>query len=51
MLDSFWVGLPENMPKDLPVWCEIWLRYEYKKDDMETWRETEENLVSICLEN
>lgn len=29
ILDSFWVGDPRTMPTDTPVWCEVWLRYEY----------------------
>ena len=51
MLDSFWVGTSESMPKDTPVWCEIWLRYDFKKDNVEAWRETEESISLICSEN
>ena len=51
MLDSFWVGTSESMPKDTPVWCEIWLRYDFKKDNIEAWRETEESISLICSEN
>lgn len=50
MLDSFWSGKPETMPGDIPVWCEIWLRYDFKKNTPETWREAEESILSICSE-
>lgn len=51
ILNSFWGGKAEDMPKDNPVWCEIWLRYDYKANNVEIWRETENNIVSICSEN
>ena len=47
MLDSFWVGKTETMPGDIPVWCEIWLRYDFK-NNTEAWRESEESILSIC---
>ena len=50
MLDSFWSGKPETMPEDIPVWCEIWLRYDFKKNTPETWKEAEESILSICSE-
>ena len=28
VLESFWVGKREDMPGDVAVWCEVWLRYE-----------------------
>lgn len=28
LLDAFWVGNLSDMPSDVPVWCEVWLRYE-----------------------
>lgn len=28
VLESFWVGKPEDMPGETAVWCEVWLRYE-----------------------
>ncbi len=31
ILNSFWIGKAEDMPGDNPVWCELWLRYDYKK--------------------
>lgn len=51
MLNSFWVGTSDSMPNDTPVWCEIWLRYDFKKDNAEIWKETEESIVSICSDN
>lgn len=50
MLDSFWVGKPETMPGDIPAWCEIWLRYDFKNNDSKAWKEAEENILSICTE-
>lgn len=29
MLESFWVGKPDTIPTDAPIWCELWLRYDY----------------------
>jgi hypothetical protein len=43
MLDSFWIGKPEAIPKETPVWCEIWLRC-----DDETMQETEVAFIEIC---
>lgn len=28
VLESFWVGKREDIPGDVAVWCEVWLRYE-----------------------
>lgn len=27
ILDSFWIGKPEDVPTEVPHWCEIWIRY------------------------
>lgn len=43
-LDAFWVGEPADMPSEIPVWCEIWLRYE--QTDCEC---ADENF-SVCCE-
>lgn len=51
MLESFWVGKPDTVPTDTPVWCELWLRYDYQTTNPESWRTTEENITSICQEN
>ncbi|MFR8745526.1 hypothetical protein [Gemmiger formicilis] len=31
LLEAFWVGKTQDMPSAVPIWCEVWLRYE--KDD------------------
>lgn len=51
ILESFWIGTIESMPKIEPGWCEIWLRYDYKKGTTEEWKKSEDSIVSICLEN
>jgi len=28
LLEAFWVGKVTDMPTNVPVWCEVWLRYE-----------------------
>lgn len=50
ILDTFWTGSPESIPTVSPVWCEIWLRYDFKKNDTEAWRGSEESITSICDE-
>lgn len=32
-LSSFWTSSPKDIPNDIPVWCELWVRYEFKKKD------------------
>lgn len=51
MLESFWVGKPDTIPTDDPIWCELWLRYDYQTTNPESWRVTEENITLICQEN
>lgn len=51
ILESFWIGKPDTIPADSPIWCELWLRYDYQATDPEAWKSTEENIVSICQEN
>lgn len=51
ILDSFWVGSNDSMPKEIPVWCEIWLRYDFQFNNAEAWIDTEQSITSICLEN
>lgn len=48
MLDAFWIGNPDQMPSDIAMWCEIWLRYDYKKDREEPWKVSEESLNEVC---
>lgn len=33
VLESFWVGRREDMPDEIAVWCEVWLRYENDQMD------------------
>ncbi|MGN0716787.1 hypothetical protein [Treponema berlinense] len=35
-LDSFWTSKPEYIPKEVPVWCELWVRYEITKKKIKT---------------
>lgn len=28
MLDSFWIGKPEDIPNGVAQWCEVWIRYD-----------------------
>mgnify|MGYP000255442785 CR=1 FL=1 len=51
MLESFWVGKHDTIPTDDPVWCELWLRYDYRSANPESWKTTEENITLICQEN
>lgn len=51
MLESFWFGKPDTIPTNIPVWCELWLRYDYQPDEQESRRITEENIALICREN
>lgn len=51
ILDSFWMGKKETMPDNNPVWCEIWLRYDFEKNDSENWKKSEDNLVEYCRKN
>lgn len=44
MLEAFWVGEASEMPSEIPVWCEVWLRYE-KMD-----HESAEQDFSACCE-
>lgn len=44
-LDSFWIGKKEDMPKDNPIWCELWLRVE---DDQ--FNEVETSFSTKCQE-
>lgn len=43
MLDSFWFGELATMPADVPVWCEIWLRF-----DRNDWEEAEKSFIECC---
>lgn len=32
-LNSFWTSKTEFLPKEVPVWCELWVRYEITKKE------------------
>lgn len=51
VLESFWVGKLKTMPDQNPVWCEIWLRYDYQKDNNASWKESEKDISDICSDN
>jgi hypothetical protein len=44
VVESFWIGKTEDMPKEIPVWCEVWIQTDNDE-------ETIENIFSdICKE-
>lgn len=43
VLDSFWFGDLGTIPNEVPVWCEIWLRFE--RTDWET---AEKDFIECC---
>lgn len=51
MLDSFWIGEKKTMPTSTPVWCEVWLRYDYIDKESKSWKESEINFLEICKQN
>lgn len=51
MLDSFWIGEKKAMPTSTPVWCEVWLRYDYVDKELKAWEEAEINFLEICKQN
>lgn len=51
MLDSFWIGEKKTMPTSIPVWCEVWLRYDYSDKGSKAWEESEINFLEICKQN
>jgi hypothetical protein len=34
VVESFWTGKPEDMPKEAPLWCEVWIQTD--KDEEKT---------------
>ncbi|HCJ56292.1 hypothetical protein [Lutispora sp.] len=30
LVDALWIGSKSSIPKDAPIWCEIWLMTEAK---------------------
>lgn len=45
LLDAFWVGDLADIPSEVPVWCEVWLRYE--KTD---YSPAEQDFTTCCAE-
>ena len=52
-LSSFWLDKKEDIPKENPEFCEIWLRFEVNKDNMEEtpWKDAEVALANVCNNN
>ena len=48
ILDSFWTSKKEFMPTSDSVWCEIWLRFDYNKKNIESWKESEVSFLESC---
>lgn len=48
ILDSFWIGDKGTMPKLNSTWCEIWLRFDYDKNNEDSWREAELYFTDVC---
>lgn len=50
MVDSFWTDKLDTLPDATAINCEIWLRYELKKKDVDPWNEIENEFHDICDE-
>jgi len=48
VLESFWIGKPDSMPRETPMWCEIWLRFDYLRDNTNTVEVVENSITSVC---
>ena len=44
-LDSFWTSKPEYLPQEVPVWCELWVRYEITKKENKDYVKNETHQV------
>jgi len=42
--ESFWIGKTENMPKEAPLWCEIWIQTDNDEEAID------ENFCNLCKE-
>ncbi len=51
ILESFWIGDKEAMPTSMPVWCEVWLRFDYNDIDPEAWELSETSFLEICKQH
>jgi hypothetical protein len=36
VVESFWTGKSEDMPKDIPLWCEVWIQTDNDEKSKET---------------
>ena len=32
LVEAMWIGDKDKIPKEEPIWCEVWLRYDRKKE-------------------
>jgi hypothetical protein len=48
ILESFWTGEKKDMPNSTPVWCEVWLRFNYDKRNPQAAKEAEGEFADIC---
>lgn len=48
ILESFWIGDKRAMPDSTPVWCEVWLRFDYQDGEPTAWESSEANFLEIC---
>lgn len=48
MIDSLWTDKPERLPVTTPAKCEVWLRYEMKESNHESWKSVETKFHDIC---
>jgi len=35
VVESFWIGKTEDMPNEIPVWCEVWIQTDNDEEYME----------------
>lgn len=48
-LRAFWTSKRECLPKEHPVWCELWLRFDgTQQENVENWESVERRIVDIC---
>ena len=44
VVESFWIGKTEDMPKEISLWCEVWIQTENNEEYMEN------NFSDVCKE-
>jgi len=37
VVESFWIGKTENIPKEIPLWCEVWIQTENNEEYIENY--------------